>query len=110
MNYILYYNPDPLQTFPEDTIIKERDHAGGFTTYYVFVGETLVHIKRFHLNPPHYGLVRRLKERYGQDLDGPKRHWNPLDYRIDDYTGDKYKSTGLPAKFVEMKSWEAEYA
>jgi len=109
MNQIPYYHRGNYTEFPEDTIIKEKDHAGGHTTYYVFVGRTLVRTKRTHMNSPHYSLARRLKEQYGQDLAGPKHHWNPLDHRIDDYTGDKY-SVDTPAEFVEMQSHEAEYA
>lgn len=108
MNSIPFYNPSHGQPFPEDTIIKEIDHAGGFTTYYVFVGRTLVHVKRIHRSGPHYREIRELKEKHGSDLD-VKRHWNPLDYRIDDYRG--YKSdVETPAEFVEMKSHEYKYA
>ena len=37
----------PYSEFPENTIVKERYHAGGYTTYYIFVGKTLVGKRRY---------------------------------------------------------------
>lgn len=86
--------------FPEDTIVKDRDHAGGYTTYYVFLNKTLVGKRRVYGKGPHYREVRQIRNQYERDLDGPKKHWNPLDYRTDGV--NKFKFTvDLPAKFVE---------
>lgn len=103
---IPYYNPHRHSKFPEDMIVKDRDHAAGHTTYYVFIGKKLVRVKRAYGSGPHYQTVRNLKENYDQDLDGPKKHWNPLDYRID----EEKQGIPVPAQFVEMKRHEAKYA
>lgn len=86
--------------FPEDTIVKERDHAGGYTTYYIFVGKTLVGKRRVYRKGPHYREVRQIREQYDTDLDGPKKHWNPIEYRTDGVNKFKF-SVDTPAKFVE---------
>lgn len=105
MNTIPYRHPS--SEFPEDTIIKEKDHAGGYTDYYVFVGRRLVQFKRVNRKGRHYREIRQLKSNHG-DLE-VKRHWNPLDYRIDDK--NVYKSSvELPAEFVEVQPHEAHYA
>lgn len=108
MNQIPYRNPNLHSKFPEDTILKEKDHALGHTDYYVFVGKTLVRCRRVNRKGPHYQEIRELKEKYGDHLE-VKRHRNPLDYRID--KKNVYKSSvDTPAEFVEVKRHEAQYA
>jgi hypothetical protein len=109
MNQIPYYNPRQREeTFPEDTILKDKDHAGGYTDYYVFVGRKLVRIKRVNRKGPHYREIRKLKSAHGRHLKVKSGWWNPVKYRIDD--GSYYLNVETPAEFVEVKKHEANYA
>lgn len=108
MYQIPYRHPNKHSTFPEDTILKEKDHPGRYTDYYVFVGKTLVRFKRVNRKGPHYREIRELKEKYGDDLE-VRSGWNPLDYRVDEK--NVYKSSvETPVKFVEVKKHETDYA
>jgi hypothetical protein len=108
MNQIPYYNPTQRrETFPEDTILKDKDHAGGWTDYYVFVEKTLVQVKRVNRKGRHYREIRELKSLHGEHLKVKSGWWNPIEYRIDD--GGYNINVDTPAEFVEMKPWEARY-
>lgn len=109
MNQILYYNPrQRRKTFPKDTILKEKDHAGGYTDYYVFIGKTLVRIKRVNRKGKHYREIHDLKSVHGEHLKVKSGWWNPVEYRIDD--GGYNTNVDTPAEFVEVKKHEADYA
>lgn len=95
MNEIPYSHPGD---FPEDTIVRDKDHAGGFTDYYVYEGRVLVEVRRTHTTGPHYDLIRELKEE--RDVEGPRAHWNPVDYRVDG--GNTYSSVETPSKLVKQ--------
>lgn len=93
MNQIPYYNPDNHSEF--NVLCVCRPHACSDKT-------RLLEAAALQRCAP-------TEKEYGQDLAGPKRHWNPLDCRIDDYKSDK-SGVETPAKFVEMQSHEAQYA
>ena len=96
LNEIPFVHPGHGE-FPEDTIVRDDDHAGGYTEYYVYEGRVLVEVRRSHSASPHYELIRSLKDKF--DVEGPKVHWNPVDYRLDG--GNTYSSVETPSKLVE---------
>lgn len=108
MNQIPYYNPTPGLNFPEDTILKDKDHAGGWADYYIFIKRKLVRIKRVCRKGPHHREIHELKSAHGEHLKVKSGWWNPVKYRIDD--GGYYLNVDTPAEFVEVKPWEAYYA
>jgi hypothetical protein len=97
MSEILFEHPG-FGSFPEDTIVKEKDPTG-YVEYYVYDGRTLVHVERVHSNTKTaiYDTINRLKNEYG---DFPvKKHWNPINYRTDG--GNTYTSVETPSKLIE---------
>lgn len=93
MNKILFSHSGD---FPEDTIVRDKDYAGGFIEYYVYQGRVLVEVRRVHTSGPHYDLTRRLREKY--DVEGPRDYWNPVNHRVDG--GNTYSSVETPSRLI----------
>ena len=99
MNRIPFENPFGRR-FPEDTILKERDHAGGSVKFYAYDGRTLVETRSYPAasnRTAEHRILNELREDY-PDFDVKSGVWNPIRHRTE---GNNYTSTDLPAKLVE---------
>lgn len=89
-------------SFPEDTILKETNHAAVNVKFYVYDGRTLVDIRSYPSTTnrtAHYRILNELRDEY-PDFDVKSNVWNPIRHRV---RGENYTTVDLPAKFVETE-------